>query len=68
MIPLRRLFREAARCVLAGPSLASMGRRLAFAPLRLWLTNPRRALLFVAVDTMSDLIRAREYLEGRNSG
>jgi len=26
-----------------------MYRRLAFAPLRLWLTNPRRALLFVAV-------------------
>lgn len=49
MMPLRRLLREAARCVLAGPSLASMGRRLAFAPLRLWLTNPRRALLFVAV-------------------
>lgn len=49
MIPLRRLLTEAARCVLAGPSLASMYRRLAFAPLRLWLTNPRRALLFVAV-------------------
>ena len=49
MIPLRRLLREAARCVLAGPSVGSMGRRLAFAPLRLWLTNPRRALLFVAV-------------------
>ena len=49
MIPLRRLLTEAARCVLAGPSLGSMWRRLAFAPLRLWLTNPRRALLFVAV-------------------
>ena len=49
MIPLRCLVREAARCVLAGPSLGSMYRRLAFAPLRLWLTNPRRALLFVAV-------------------
>lgn len=49
MISLRRLLTEAARCVLAGPSLGSMWRRLAFAPLRLWLTNPRRALLFVAV-------------------
>lgn len=49
MISIRRLLREAARCVLAGPSLGSMGRRLAFAPLRLWLRNPRRALLFVAV-------------------
>ena len=59
MIPLRRLLTEAARCVLAGPSLGSMWRRLAFAPLRLWLSNPRRALLFVAVRPYTMLPYAR---------
>jgi len=36
-----------------------MGRRLAFAPLRLWLTNPRLALLFVAVRPYTMLPYAR---------
>lgn len=59
MADLSRLLREAYRCVQAGPSLGSKLRRLAFPPLRMWLTNPKRALLFVAVRPYTMLPRAR---------
>jgi len=49
MIATRYLLREAARCIQAGPSLASKWRRFHYAPLSLWARRPRQAALFVAV-------------------
>ena len=58
-IPTSRLLREAARCIQAGPSLASKWRRFHYAPLSLWLRHPRRAALFVAVRPYTMLPYAR---------
>ena len=59
MIQASRLLREAARCIQAGPSLASKWRRFHYAPLSLWLRHPRRAALFVAVRPYTMLPYAR---------
>ncbi len=59
MIQGSRLLREAARCIQAGPSLASKWRRFHYAPLSLWLRHPRRAALFVAVRPYTMLPYAR---------
>lgn len=59
MFQARRVLREAARCIWAGPSLASKWRRFHYAPLSLWLRHPRRAALFVAVRSYTMLPYAR---------
>lgn len=58
-IQTRHLFREAARCIQAGPSLASKWRRFHYAPMSLWVRHPRQAALFVAVRPYTMLPFAR---------